>query len=785
MLPGIAEPIIQGETNPIRFEKFCTELLEASEGKTLVPTSVVYDRGRDARSLAPSRGSHDSIVCVTLNRDIDGKVESDLDRVSSTSNPDRLIYCCSQKLTELKIDEITSSIRNHLALECSILVLGAEQLAHLAGVHSTILEKHYPGEIRTLEDAFYAFQKGRETTETKGLRLALIAFGSDDATSLREAVSSRVVLDTLRTLNDASSLEVGEKLSSDLRLPKRVDSKYVERILRQLEGRGLAREAGGHWRLTEEGQTESTALPSEAARDLLAGRTIIRKRIESLTGISFTDSQFERFWSTLLDFLSELFYSNGLTIIQAVNNLLSTEANGTYVASDLEGLLAQGARRLKGLFSGPDIPEEIEQGILDIFTERSGPAFDWLAHVCERFVALCALGLEATSAEEIRQILRRQQIVLDSDIILTALCEGEPDHGAARDLIARWRELGGKILLSSTVLEEVAHHAWISENHFKETSYLVGRVRADESRRYAENAFVRAFLFIERDSKQADRRWRVYIGQFRGLKSNDYSNILALLQTEMGAELLPSEGDAKVKKSIANYVCESVAKARHITVEQLQKPECGKAERDGEVLASIAAAREILRRRGSDSTMTLLSSSSRLRQADRKFRTQLGAPEAVMSLAAFSYLLSLLPDVSLGASSLRRALFEFGEAAHLTDTQRMALRVIRGTGEFDLPWARRRTLSRHLESALLKEAKKRDVSVRSVRREFSVGDPAIRPAQIIVDSLREMALSDSKLHEARREVSVLQAEVEGLRKELAKSRQPIRKKPRSRKAKTS
>jgi len=55
-----------------------------------------------------------------------------------------------------------------------------------------------------------------------------------------------------------------------------------------------------------------------------------------------------------------------------------------------------------------------------MFMHPSGPAFEWLSRVCERFVALCALGLETHSGDEIRRVLRDYQLVLDTDIVLTA-----------------------------------------------------------------------------------------------------------------------------------------------------------------------------------------------------------------------------------------------------------------------------------------------------------------------------------------------------------------------------
>src|SRR4051794_27407963 len=105
MIPGIAEFIINAETNDTRFEKFCIDVCSRAEGVTFVPTSTTYDRGRDGRSLSPSKGSHAAVVCATLNVELDDKVATDLKRLQSTSTPDRLIYCTSQHVTEGKVDK--------------------------------------------------------------------------------------------------------------------------------------------------------------------------------------------------------------------------------------------------------------------------------------------------------------------------------------------------------------------------------------------------------------------------------------------------------------------------------------------------------------------------------------------------------------------------------------------------------------------------------------------------------------------------------------------------------
>ncbi len=403
-----------------------------------------------------------------------------------------------------------------------------------------------------------------------------------------------------------------------------------------------------------------------------------------------------------------------------------------------------------------------------MFTERSGPAFEWLARVCERFVALCALGLESASADELRRVILKNEIVLDSDIVLTILCEGETDHRAARELIARWRRMGGKILLAVPVLEEVAYHAWISERDFRETRSLLGKLEGNELSRYVENAFVRAFYSLAKEASQA-KNWPIYIRQFKGIASTDYSNLLKSLQTDLAAGMLPAGYDEALRSEILEFIRGSAARSQRIEVAALSEDDVIKFERDSRLVASVAAARANLRQLGQDRSVVLLSSSIRLRRVDSRFRNPLGSPQAVMSLGAFSFLFAMLPGVELGAGSLRRALFEFGQTAHLPDTERLALRVIRGHGDIDIPWARRGTLLAELEESIHSEARKLDVDPRALQRQFTSGDESARPAEIILDALKNMAVKDTKtqdLEEAQRRVRVLESEVEELQKRL-------------------
>ncbi len=226
---------------------------------------------------------------------------------------------------------------------------------------------------------------------------------------------------------------------------------------------------------------------------------------------------------------------------------------------------------------------------------------------------------------------------------------------------------------------------------------MFGKLGPDDLRKYLRNTFVREFFLFGWKHEAKLEQWDLYINQYRGHFPHDPSKLVRALQTSLLAERLPDLIDESLSKDVTEFMKESAARSRNVSVGQLGQDELGKAETDGKVLGSICAARENLRQQGSGDTVVLLSSSNHLRRADNEYRARLAAPNAVISPGAFSYLLSLIPGVNLGLSTLRRALFDFRDSGRLADPQRLALKVLKSSGLYDIAWATRGTLEEHLK----------------------------------------------------------------------------------------
>lgn len=252
----------------------------------------------------------------------------------------------------------------------------------------------------------------------------------------------------------------------------------------------------------------------------------------------------------------------------------------------------------------------------------------------------------------------------------------------------------------------------------------------------------------------------MYIGQFRGNSKGDYSKILTILRQRLKVETIPENYDEELRNEITGYLM-TIGNDSNKEAEQLE--DLGyKVERDGRLMASIAAARTAQERMGSRGAIVLLSSSNKLRRVENKFRQRYGEASVLLSIGAFSYLLATTPDAGLGADSLRRALFDFGRAAQLKDTERRALRIIRATDAYDIPWAGRGLLESNLTAAIRSEAEKLGMKEEQIRAKFVSGTEPKVSAQLIADSLREIAIKDrtsEELADAKRRIDNLQTQI--------------------------
>jgi len=161
--------------------------------------------------------------------------------------------------------------------------------------------------------------------------------------------------------------------------------------------------------------------------------------------------------------------------------------------------------------------------------------------------------------------------------------------------------------------------------------------------------------------------------------------------------------------------------------------------------------------------------------AYEEFRPKLGNPDAVLSLGALSYLLSMLPENPLGAGSLRRALFDFTLKAGSTAAQQLAMQIIKAAGTIEIPFARRVTLRRALEKSIRTEAERRGMKTSVLESQFVRHNPSVPYSEIIGSAVKQMAAPSPQLAQRDARIRELERKIDELEeKERAEKERPQR-----------
>jgi hypothetical protein len=248
----------------------------------------------------------------------------------------------------------------------------------------------------------------------------------------------------------------------------------------------------GRYVLSAAGREALARDAEQAKSQLISGRELIRERIHEGLGYTLTDSQYDRIWNVVRDKITVAFHERGQQLVAQVSAIMAARAAAASKPDEPLFFVEPLAQAVGNTASLPAQAEELRTAIHDMFEEPFGAAFEWLSRLCAAYVALCALGFEYQSGKALARLLAKITLVLDTDIALSLLGEGEPNHSDVECLVRRWIALGGTVLISREVLHEVAHHAAIADYDFNQVRHWLPGTQ-EERLRLINNVFVRSF----------------------------------------------------------------------------------------------------------------------------------------------------------------------------------------------------------------------------------------------------------------------------------------------------
>lgn len=759
--------VIELETNDGRFESFCQSVISIIEGGAVVlPTSRSWDLGRDGVGAGPAAGV---FVCCSLRDDVDLKALTDIERLIATTPDLGFIYfCSSQNLSEYRINQIETELRTALEFKTPVKCLGSLQLASVANREAVVAEKHYGSE---LSDCYAAISNSvSDDTESVGLRLALMSAAGESSQDIRDELYASGLLDLISEKSSTIG-NLARRLSEELKLSRPLPQEVIIPHLKRLVTQEHINQIGGIYSITEAGRNYISEREVSAAGRLLVGRNSIRNSLEVQLGTKILDDHFSKIWKVFEDRMAHYFSSRGHSIVLEISALLSIDGEpaGTEALSGYS-FLDELARQVSETSSHAQQRDELYLAVKDIFTDRSGVATEWLVKLAASFIAACALGLEYSCGAALSKLFARTNLIVDTDVLLSLMCVGEPEHEAVVSIVTRWIKNNGKVLVGQPVLEEAAYHAFIAQKDYEQVSHLIPGQHNDRIH-IIENAFVRAFAELVADKKANRNQWTPFISQFRGSGNREWSKIFGHVSAEYSIEKLPprSSSEESLERTVRQYLIRQ-AEAKIINGSLHNARD--KASRDAQLYAALVHHLKSLRSVDPGATCLLVSSARRLIGAEAQFH-QSGEPQLVVSISAILYLLAMIPNVSLGLGAMKVFLFDERRSGFSSELERTLLRLIRSSQEVSMPFAKRGLLMRSVRERMLKDAGKparaeNPALVKEVELNALKPENQKRTLQILKESLDEMAI-DTRAEKENRELKARIVALEQML-EAAKSR---------------
>jgi hypothetical protein len=404
--------------------------------------------------------------------------------------------------------------------------------------------------------------------------------------------------------------------------------------------------------------------------------------------------------------------------------------------------------------------------VQDLYTDSASHDTAWLVRVAASFLAACALGLEYSTSRAVAETLKKTTLVLDTDVVLSLLGEGEPEHESVETIVRRWTQNGGRVFVAEPVLEEVAYHASIADKDYEQVKNFLPGTPA--TRIHAiDNVFVRSFAELLGNHSARRSDWPAYIRQFRGGTARDWNPVMGVLNSEYNISKLPpgTLDSNRLEIRVGRFLLE---KANEKFSGNVPFNVRDKTRRDAALYSALVHYARSVRTTEPSATCLLISSARRLTAAEVEFRES-GEPHLVVSIATVLYLVSLLPHVVLGLRAMKAFLFDYRHPGFSSELDRALLRAVISSQRVSLPFAKRNNLRRYVRERLIKDARASGIKpthaeIERLDREALAPDNKKQTVELLAEAL-DSVVADTRVE---KENERLRKQVEELQSKLAR-----------------
>lgn len=754
--------ILKNEKYVLRFEDLCVDLFSEITGRLYVSTSRTHDHGRDGRAVVGTESSEPAFICCSTDDSAVDKAISDLKRILEFVVPTDVLFCFTDDtFSEDKHDKIINTAMQLCPQLKSADAYGARQLAEILVHHAAHFEHHYAAELSDIRHALATPMNAANISELSGLRIALTTQFHDEAQQTKKNVVQTLILTSLAQVEKSTVNKITQYISDKLHLARRINAAWFAPELNWLHSSGLIDLDGEYISLTDEGRLQIESLSDRGADRLISGRSAMKRLLESNLGYSLSSEEFSITWNLIENAVVSMFISHGQEVVDTLASVLEEEKPNQREHVNLREQIKKISLQLSANAQPGTRQFEIARAVEDVFRERSSDAFKWLCDVASVFLHLCALGLSPATQQHVSDRIAELDIILDSDIALSLLGTSEPNHQAIKEIIRCWKAFGGRVLITDCVLEELAHHAWISDIEYAANWRNFKDMTPEDAEHLLRNVFVRTFWHESTDRVYSKSRWASFLSAFRGSSDHDSKKIRDLLADD-GVEYV---AECPVDESSYKFISDQLFNSRK---DKTFAPSLNalreKCNRDARLAVFLRKHSDKIKEQSRQ--CICVSSSMALRAA---MQVQMGNDgyNQIWYTAAVAWMLSQLPGAHMTPTCLRGVMLDVDFPFRLDALEEAALRVLHNSSEWKIHFSRRSTMVNGLRTEMHKRANAEAVDMDQIVDDFIRLDPEKieRNQDMLMAAVDGIAYSESEKERHR-----LEAEIERLKAENFKLR---------------
>jgi hypothetical protein len=426
-----ARQILGDEFDDARFEQLANALVEAVSGVPVLKTARSADLGVDGRAVQLDAFAVPPIVASSIRQDAKEKAFEDIVRIAGTQQAAPVFICTSRVLSETAKDAIRRFGRQTLGDGFVLTVLSQVEMAELVARFPEEFLRLYGADLAQL----YSRLKEVLDAPTGEIQLQIAhAITSDDGFSAREALADLMVVEVIAKQRSSQN-EICAALQVWLRTSAAFPVEVVRGSLQRITASGdITKGSDERFELTQSGKAKRTEREHSVATEEEQRYRDFSQSVTAKLGHAVDEKLMRELWSALLQELAVLVQKIGARfakLVQAVRDGGDVADLRTVAGEHIRAACERAVRPARFAKN----KEEIVDALFLALTESRGAAMPWLEKALAGWLAACQLGLVREVGERIAPALKSIVLALDTDIVISLLCESERDHGSLRTLL--------------------------------------------------------------------------------------------------------------------------------------------------------------------------------------------------------------------------------------------------------------------------------------------------------------------------------------------------------------